>query len=58
MAVGGLLENPALSYSLVEAEPDTECVLSLPPLPQRLMLDPLVSLVNETILLCSADYES
>ena len=58
VAVGGLLENPALSYSLVEAEPDTECVLSLPPLPQRLMLDPLVSLVNETILLCSADYES
>ena len=58
VAVGGLLENPAVSYSLVEVEPDTECVLSLPPLPQRLMLDPLVSLIKETILLCSADYES
>ena len=58
VAVGGLLENPAVSYSLVETDTDTQCVLSLPPLPQRLMLDPLVSLVNETILLCSADYDS
>ena len=58
VAVGGLLEDPAVSYSLVEVEPHTQCVLSLPPLPQRLMLDPLVSLIQETILLCSADYES
>ena len=58
VAVGGLLENPENSYSLVEVETDTQCVLSLPPLPQRLMLDPLVCLVAETILLCSSDYDT
>ena len=58
VAVGGLLENPATAYSLVEVDTDTQCVLSLPPLPQVLMLDPLVSLINSTILLCSADYDS
>ena len=56
MAVGGLVEDPAISYSLVETG-GVSCVLSLPPLPSQLMLDPVVEMINDTILLCSLDYD-
>ena len=57
MAVGGLVEDLALSYSLVETG-TVSCVLNLPPLPSGVVLDPLVEMINDTILLCSIDYDS